>query len=100
MVLLAAGPIHGGDPALPRIIDTGIGHQQVLVLLDPHSLVIQQYLHGLSPEPQIDIEAEGMEPNLTLLTHLAGLLTEAEDPSEADRFDRAAPGVAQNDLWR
>jgi hypothetical protein len=41
-----------------------------------------------------------MEPNLTLLTHLAGLLTEAEDPSEADRFDRAAPGVAQNDLWR
>jgi hypothetical protein len=41
-----------------------------------------------------------MEPNLTMLTHLAGLLTEAEDPSEAGRFDRAAPDVAPNDLWR
>jgi hypothetical protein len=40
VVLLAAGPIHGGDPALPGIRDTGIGHQQVLVLLNPHSLVI------------------------------------------------------------
>jgi hypothetical protein len=98
VVQLVAGPIHSGDPALPGIIDTGIGHQQVLVLFDPHSLVIQQYLYGLSPEPLIDIEAEVMEPNLPLLTPLAGLLTEGEDPSEAGRFDHAAPRAAQNDL--
>ena len=46
-VLLAAGPIHGGEPMLPGVIDTGRGHQQMLRLRDAHSLVIQQYLDGL-----------------------------------------------------
>ena len=68
--------------------------------LDAHGIVIHQDLHGVSPQPRIDREAKVVEPNLPLLPHLAGLLTEAEDPSEAGRFDRAAPGVAQNDFWR
>ncbi len=34
VVLLTAGAIHGSDPALPGIIDTGMGHEQVLRLLD------------------------------------------------------------------
>jgi hypothetical protein len=41
-----------------------------------------------------------MAPNLPLLPPLAGLLPAAEDPSEADRCDRAAPGVARHGLWR
>ena len=85
-VLLAAGPIHGGEPTLLGIINTGIRHQEMLGLLDAHGIVIHQDLHRLSPERVVDIETEVVEPNLTLLPHLAGLLTEAEDPSEAGRF--------------
>jgi hypothetical protein len=33
-VLLSACPIYGGEPALLRVIDTGIRHQQMLGLLD------------------------------------------------------------------
>jgi hypothetical protein len=36
----SACPIHGGDSAPPNVVDTGIGHPQVLGLLDPHGLVI------------------------------------------------------------
>jgi hypothetical protein len=46
------------------------------------------------------IEPEVVEPNLSLLPHPAGLLAEAEDPSEAGRCNPAAPGVAQDDFWR
>ena len=98
-VLLSAGSIHSREPTLPGVIDTGIGHQQMLRLLDAQDLVIQQHLYGLPPEPLIDVEAKVVEANLTLLAHLAGLLAEAEDPPEAGRFDHAAPGVAQDDLW-
>ena len=43
-VLLSACSIHGGDPALPGVVDTGIRHQQVLGLLNSHDLVIDQHL--------------------------------------------------------
>jgi hypothetical protein len=82
MVLLAAGPIHGGESTLPGVIDTGIGHQQMLRLLDAQCLIIDQHVHRLPPQPRINIETEVVEPNLTLLPHLAGLLAEAEDPPE------------------
>jgi hypothetical protein len=87
------GPMHGGDPAWPGVIDTSTGHQRGLVLLVPHSLAIPPSLDGLSPEPLSDLAAEAMAPHLPLRPPLAGLLTEAEGPSEADRFDRAAPGL-------
>ena len=99
-VLLTANPIHGGDPALPGVIDTGIGHQQGLRLLDAHSIIIHQHVHGLSPASRIDGEHEVVEPNLSLLPPLADLLAEAEDPSEAERCDRTAPSIAQDDFRR
>jgi hypothetical protein len=82
VVLLAAGPIHSGEPALPGVIDTGRGHQQLLRLLDAQGLVIDQHVHRVSPQPRINLEAEVVEPNLPLLPHPAGLLAEAEDPPE------------------
>jgi hypothetical protein len=35
-VLLSAYPIYRGDPTPLGVVDTGIGYQQVLGLLDPH----------------------------------------------------------------
>ena len=99
-VLLAARPVYGGHPMWLGLIPTGRRHQQMRGRLDAHGLVSHQDLHRVSPQPRIDREATVVEPTLPLLPHLAGLLTEAEDPSEAGRFDLAAPGVAQNDRWR
>ena len=99
-ILLSALLIHGGDPALPGVIDAGIGHQQVLRLLDPHRLIIDQHLDGLPPEALIHIDPEVVEPNLALLAHLAGQLAEAEDPPQAARFDRrprALPRMTSGD---
>ena len=98
MVLLAAGPLHGGESTLPGVIDTGIGYQRLLRRLDAQCLVIDQHVHRLAPQPRINREPEVVEPNLTLLPHLAGLLAEAGDPPETRGFDRTAAGVAQDDL--
>jgi hypothetical protein len=91
---------HGGDSALHRVIDTRIRHQELLILFDPSHIIRDQDYDGLPPEDPIHIEAEGVQPHLTLLAHLAGLLAEAEDAPEAGRFDDTAPGMAQDDLWR
>ena len=49
---------HRGDAALRRIIDTRIGHEQLVGLLDPSHLIINQDRNGLPPEDLIYIEAE------------------------------------------
>ena len=96
-VVLAACAIHSSDPALPSVINAGVGHQEVLRLLNPYHLIIEQYFDGLAGEPVIHIQAKVVEPNLALQAHLAGQLAEAEDPPEACRFDRAAAGAPQDD---
>jgi hypothetical protein len=65
-VLLSACPIHGRKPALLRVIDTGIRHQQMLRLLDAQCLIIDQHVHRLPPQPRINIETEVVEQNLAL----------------------------------
>ena len=70
LVLLTAGAIHGGDPALPGVIDTGIRHEQGLRLLDAHSIIIQQYLYGLAPASLIDVEDDFRR----ISTNSAGML--------------------------
>ena len=94
-VLLSACPIHRGDPMLLCVVDTGIRHEQVLGLLDPHGFVIDQHLDRLSGEAPIDIQTEVMDPNVAVLTHLAGQLAEAEDAPEPGRFDGMAAGVTR-----
>ena len=98
-VVLSAHCIHGRDPALPGVIDTGIGHQEVLRLLDAHHIIIDQHLDGLPPEVLIHINPEVVEPNVALLAHLARQLAEPEDPPEAGRFNGGPPGIAQDHLW-
>jgi len=73
---------HRGDPTPRRVVDTGIGHQQVLGVLDPQRLIVDQDRDRLPPQDPIHIEPEVVEPNLPLLPHPACLLAEAEDPPE------------------
>ena len=84
---------HGGDPALRRAVDTGIGHQEVLRVLDPHCLSVDQDRNGLPPQDPIHREPAVVQSNLTGLAHPARQLAEAEDAPEAGRFDLAPPGV-------
>ena len=67
-------------------------------LLDPYGLIIDQHLHRLPPEPRIDREAEVVEPNVALLAHLAGQLTEAEEAPQAAGIDHAPLGTPKDDL--
>ncbi len=39
-----------GDPTPRRVVDTGIGHQQVLSVLDPQGLIVDQDRDGLPPQ--------------------------------------------------
>ena len=82
-VLLTTWAIDGRDPPLHGVIDTRIRHQEVFSLLDPQRLIIDQDLNGLPPEPPIDREAEVVQPNLSILAHRSGALTEPEDALEA-----------------
>jgi hypothetical protein len=43
--LLSPLHIHGRDSTLPEAVDTGVGDQEVIRLLDPHGLVINQHLN-------------------------------------------------------
>jgi hypothetical protein len=97
-VLLSPLRIHGCDPTLPGFIDAGVRDQEVISVLDPHGLVIDQYLHGLSPEPGINIEPEVMEPNVARLSDQAGQLAEAEEAPQAAGIDHASLGTPQDDL--
>src|SRR5262245_35061609 len=98
-VLLPPVLSYRGDPTPRRVVDTGIGHQQALSVLDPQCLIVDQDRDGLPPEEAIHIEPEVVPSNLTVLAHLARQLAEAEDTPETGRFDLAPPGVAQDDLW-
>jgi hypothetical protein len=91
---------HRSDPTPPRVIDTGIGHQQVLSVLDPQGLIVDQDRDGLPPEDPIHIDPEVVQSNLTLLAHLAPELAKPEDASETARFDETPPGIGQDDFRR
>jgi hypothetical protein len=39
---------HHGDPTPRRVVDTGIGHQQVLSVLDPQRFIVDQDRDGLA----------------------------------------------------
>src|SRR4029450_3860157 len=52
------------------------------------------------PQGPIHIEAEVVEPNLPILTYLAGQLTEAEDPPQANGINSPPSGLTQNDFGR
>ena len=86
---------HGGDPALHRVVETGIGHQQVISVLDPQHLIVDQDRDGLAPEDPIYVEPEVVQANLPMLAHLARQLAEPEDPPEAARVDEASLGICR-----
>jgi hypothetical protein len=81
-ILLSALGIDGRDPPLGRVLDTRIRGRQVLGLLDPHGLVIDEDLDGLPPEDPIDIGAEVVQPNPAILAYRHGVLPEPEDALE------------------
>ena len=86
-IWLSTLAIDGRDPPPYGVIDTRIRDQEVLGLLDPQRLVIDQDLDGLPPESPIDIEAEVVQPNLTVLAHRPGALTELEYVLETGLVD-------------
>jgi hypothetical protein len=91
---------HGGDPALRRVVDPGLGHQQVISVLEPYHLIVAQDRDGLPPEAPIHIGPEVVRANLPMRAHLARQLAEPEDPPEAARFAEASPGIGQEDFRR
>ena len=97
-VRLAAGPIDGGETAVPGVVDTGRGDQPRRRLLHASGLVIDPHVHRLAPQPRVDRAPDVVEPDWPLRPPLARLLAEAEDPPETRGFDRPASGVAQDDL--
>jgi hypothetical protein len=66
-MLLTTMAIDRGDPPPYGVIDARVRDQEVVSLLDPQRLIIDQHLNGLPPEPPIDIEAEVVQPNLPIL---------------------------------
>jgi hypothetical protein len=91
---------HGGDPTPRRVVDTGIGHQQMLSVLDPQRLIIDHDRDGLPPQDPIHIQPEVVQSNLTMLAYLAPELAKSEDAPETARFDAAPPGISQDDFRR
>jgi hypothetical protein len=91
---------HCSDPTPRRVVDTGIGHQQLVGLFDPQRLIIDQDRDGLPPEDPIHIEAEVVQTNLTMLAYLAPELAKSEDAPETACFDAAPPGIGQDDFRR
>jgi hypothetical protein len=100
VILLTPVAIDRADPPPHGIIDARVRDQQVVSLFDPQRLVIDQHLNGLPPEPPIDIEADVVQPNLPLLAHCSGALTEPEDALKAGGIDGSPRRLAQDDLWR
>lgn len=70
----------------------------MIPLLDPYGIVVDQNLHGLPPEPRIDIQAEVVESNVARLPDQAGQLPEAEEAPKAAGIDHAPLGTPQDDL--
>src|SRR6267142_929155 len=91
---------HRGDPTPCRVVDTGIGHQQLVGLFDPQRLIIDQDHDGLPPEELIRIEAEVVQSNLTMLAYLAPELAKPEDAPETACFYESPRGIGQDDFRR
>ena len=72
----------------------------MLGLLNPHRLVIDQHLEGLSPKALIHMHAKVVETNLAVLTYLACELAEPEDAPQAVHLDHSSRGMTKHDLWR
>ena len=45
VILLSTLGVNAGDPPLPGIVDTGVGYQQAIGLLDPHGVIIDEHVH-------------------------------------------------------
>jgi hypothetical protein len=70
----------------------------VLGLLDPHDIIIDEDVNGLAPEALIHIEAEGVQPNVTIGAYGARAVPEPEGALQATRFDRPPAGMAESHL--
>ena len=99
-MLLPSFLLHRGDSTLVRIIPAWIRHDQLIVLLDAQRIIIDQYIHRLTPEHPIHIDPEVVESDLSVLAHLARQLTESEDPLKLCRFYLSSFGTAEDHLRR
>jgi hypothetical protein len=79
-------------------IETWIDHDQVLRVLDPHGVIIDEDLNGLGSQGLLSIHAEVVEPNLPILADLAGPLAKPEDPAQADGVESTPAGLPQDHL--
>jgi hypothetical protein len=70
----------------------------VLGLLDPHDIIIDEDVNRLSPEAVIHIEAEVVQPDVTISAYDARALPEPEGALQATRFDRSPVGIAKHHL--
>src|SRR5919202_253717 len=78
VVWLSTSGVDAGDPPLPGLVDTGVGDQQAIGLLDPYGVIIDEDVHGWPPEAFIHIEAEVVQPDVTIGAHDARAVPEPE----------------------
>jgi hypothetical protein len=98
VVWLSTPGVDAGDPPLPGIVDTGVGDQQAIGLLDPYGVIVDEDVHGLPPEALIHREAEVVQPDVTIGAYHARAVPEPEGALQATRFDRSPVGTAQYHL--
>jgi hypothetical protein len=98
MIWLSALRVDRHDPPLRRIVEARIEHEELLRVLDPQGVIIEQDFDGLGPESAIHIQTEVVEPDLPILAYLARQLAEPKNPAEADGGDDAPCGLPQNHL--
>jgi hypothetical protein len=98
VVLLPAVGIHRGNPPLPGVVDARIHNEQLIRLLHAQDFVIDQHLHGLPPASLIAVEAQIVEPDLTVSPYRACHLTKPEDAAEAAGIYGAPLGPPEHHL--
>jgi hypothetical protein len=74
--LLTAMGIPLGEPALPWVLDTWVGHRPGLRVLDPQQVVLAPDLHRVAPQARIDRPAQVMEAHRALLADRARQLAQ------------------------
>ena len=100
VILLSPSGVNAGDPPPPGIVDARIRHQQVLGLLDPHGIIIDEDVNGVAPEALIHIHPKVMQPNVAIGAHDAPAVPEPEGALQATRLDRSPLGMAEHHLRR
>src|SRR5688572_14660133 len=78
VILLSPSGVNAGNPPPPGIVDARVRHQQVLGLLDPHGIIIDEDVHRSSPEAPIHMHPKVMQPNVAIGAHDARAVPEPE----------------------